>query len=580
MTIEGKHGLDDEQTLNPSSKWSTYSYLFVDLADEEESGCFPDTDDEVTLGRLIKFADDFCPSMDDLSLSGLLIPVPAAFTYFGQFMNHDLSAPKRKAAGDPPAGIIGTLDPASLTKGWRAKNVRAIIDHFINQHEQPLTLYSLYSDGPERGNEAVRALYNPDKTFVLGKTIKLPKEFFEENKKDPDSIIHATDAPDIPRWPKGRVDGEPSAGNAALSSPTDDRKPLIADQRNDGNLILSQLHLAFMLCHNKAIRLLTKSGTPAGKVFEEARQLVTLHYQWLILNDYLPALLSKTVIDQPMSQWGAPDLPSYEAGSVPMEFTTAAFRFGHSMVGRVYDYNANFGKNGRFGPHATLRDLFNFTSHGDMGNPVNPPLQLPDHWVIDWERLTRSTPADAAQSGAPGQAEGIDFDIAPGMFDDASNVQIDRHGSILFRNLVRGFQRRIPFGQRLAMACWGKDHKTLSSIDILDALTERRKPEAVRERLRATAKELGFDENTPAWLYFLCEAKVIEKGKRVGPTASKIIAASIIRILRQNKDSVLNYKGGGWKPSQSPLKNRAGEPLDSIRAFLLFATEGAPTVPD
>jgi hypothetical protein len=49
---------------------------------------------------------------------------------------------------------------------------------------------------------------------------------------DPARVLHATGAPDLPR-----------AGGL----------PLIADQRNDENLILSQLHLALMLFHNKVV---------------------------------------------------------------------------------------------------------------------------------------------------------------------------------------------------------------------------------------------------------------------------------------------------------------------------------------
>ena len=579
MTIKSLHGLDGDPVLNPGKNRSAYCYLFADLANDDVSSHFPGTDDEGTLKRLVDFTDAFYLTAEDATLNGLTIPVPAAFTYFGQFMNHDISAPMggllRNTAGVPPVGIIGTLEPAGLAKDWRALDIGPILEHFLNEHESPLNLASLYCDGPDSDDDEVKALYNPDHTFKLGTTVELPPKSFEDDKVNPQSVVYARGAPDIPRWPEPPKDGDPNARNTRRPVPPKDRKPMIADQRNDGNLILSQMHLAFMLVHKKAIEAYTKSGTSSANRFGEARQLVTLHYHWLILNDYLPALLSKTVLKKPLSQWGSAGEPLLDkAGSVPMEFTTAAFRFGHSMVGRVYDYNANFGQNGVIKPEgATLRDLFNFTSHGNMGNSDDPPLSLPNHWVIDWERLTRTLPAGKTQSGVPGQAEGIDFDIAPTMLDHASNAQVERHGSILFRNLVRGFHRRIPFGQTLALACWGKDHQLLSEDQILDALTERREPRATREKLKATAKELGFITHTPAWLYFLCESKAIEHSERVGPTASKIIAATIVGLMRHNPNSVLNYKGGGWHPSQSPLKNQAGEPLDSIRAFLLFATE-------
>lgn len=578
MTIRGKHNLEDEPNASEpeaarDKKWSRYCYLFTELANLRESSLFPGTDDQGTLQRLLDFETACHMPYGHDTLPGLTIPVPAAYTYFGQFMNHDISAPVGTAGGDPPVGIIGNLDPAGLTKDWRAQKVSPILERFVNKHENPLTLASLYGDGPESDHEEIRDLYNPDATFKLGQTVKLPREFFEGQKKDPDSIDHVCGAHDIPR---GLRPAAAASGTARQQTPATVRKPLIADERNDGNLILSQLHLAFMHFHNKAVKALGRPGDKPGKVFAEARQLVTLHYHWLILNDFLPALLSKAVLDKPLSQWRSKlNLPPEQRGSVPMEFTTAAFRFGHSMVGRAYDYNANFGENGRIdNTGANLQQLFEFTSHGGMGNSDDQRLQLPSHWVIDWERLTRPFSPGAPPRKVPGQAEGIDFDIAPDMLMHAGNADHENHASILFRNLVRGFHRRIPFGQKLAEAC---GQSPLSAKEIEEVLPgSDTLQETSFSDLRPAARELGILTDTPAWLYFLYEAKSIEKGERVGPTASTIIAETIVGLMRHNPGSLLNHRGGGWHPSESKLKSREGKPLASIRAFLLFATEDNP----
>ena len=473
-----------------------------------------------------------------------------------KFLNHDISAPVggllQNLGQVDPVGIVGTVDPAGLGKGWRA-DVATILQHFANEHARPLCLASLYGDGPTSHDPEVKALYQPDeRRFLLGQTSVATRDELEAQTPEPDTVFHATGAPDIPRR---------------------DRTPLIADRRNDSNLILSQLHLAFMPCHNKAVAELAARGTPGAEVFATMRQLVTLHYHWLVLNDVLPALLSKTVLARPLAQWQPRPLP---AGTVPMEFTTAAFRFGHSMVGRAYDFNANFGQGGRISTAgASLLQLFAFTSQGNMEDPRGPPRQLPDHWVIDWDRLTRNQAPDAGPDPVSGKAERFDLDFAPDMLNVAGDAQVVEHGSILFRNLLRGFHRRIPFGQHLARE-YGVT--LLSRAALRAAMPQHRSPSGDFPDPATAAAALGLLEETPAWLYFLCEAQVIEGGSRVGPTASRIIADTIVSLMGHDPSSVLRHKGGGWHPRDSLLKDHSGQPLDTIRRFLLFASDHTAAV--
>jgi hypothetical protein len=532
---------------------SFYCYLFNDLANDRTAGLLAGTDETETIRRLRLFVDQtptpFTPP------APVFMRLPAAYTYFGQFMNHDISAPIGGLlvnVGDDPAGIIGTVDPAGLEKGWRAET-KKIIAHFRNEHTAPLTLGSLYGDGPGSHDPEVAQLYMADgKSFVTAKTSRATPESFVEMKHDPQSVIYALNAPDIPR----RMD---ATGTVNL--------PLIADLRNDGNLILCQLHLAFMLVHNKAVIALQEQHADAADCFRAARQLVTLHYHWLILNDYLPNLLSESVLTKPLSHRA----PSPEIGpnEVPMEFTTAAFRFGHSMVGRSYDFNANFGSDGRLSTDgASLSQLFNFTSHGNMADLPRSSIQLPDHWVIDWDRMTSAT--EPRVGGPASLAEKIDLDFAPDMLNSAGDAQIADHGSIMFRNLMRGFHRRMPFGQKLAEAC---DIPTLSSKQILRAMQQEPSADGDKDAIAKAAQQLGFLEDTPAWLYFLCESKALESGERVGPTASRIIADTIVSLMHHNPASILNDRHGSWHPGISELKTRDGKPLDTLRAFLMFATE-------
>jgi hypothetical protein len=519
---------------------SGYCYLFPDLAQRADVGCFRGTTPAETFRRLRAFEKDSRTALTTPQVLPMrLAPV---YTYFGQFVNHDISAPVGDVVTRPAppegTGVIDAGLPPGLDRVHRA-SPRVILANFVNEQAEPLALDSLYGDGPDSADPGIRALYAPDgKRFRLGRTRREPPEFFEEKGLKPARIHHDTDAPDILRR---------------------DGQPLIADRRNDENLIVSQLHLALMLVHNKAVAALEGEAPDAATCFARARQLVTLHYHWLILHDFLANLLSPATLATPFAN-RAQKLPGPRL--VPLEFTTAAFRFGHSMVGASYDFNRNFGRGGRIDRRgAKLQDLFDFTTHRNMGQPgLAETLQLPDHWVIDWNRMTR-TP-----KGTTG-AERIDLTFAPGMLSAMGTSEIAVHGSILFRNLMRGFQRRIAFGQVLAEACG------------LEALDENQLRDALPESapgvlgLRELAEELGMLAETPAWLYVLAEARHHGAGERLGPVASEIIADTIIGLMRHMPQSILNHQDGGWHPRLSPLKGPGNRALTSLRSFLRFAVQ-------
>ncbi|MFN4193031.1 MAG: peroxidase family protein [Tabrizicola sp.] len=524
---------------------SGYCYLFPDLARRADVGCFRGTTPAETFRRLRTFEKD---SRSALSAPQVLpMRLAPVYTYFGQFVNHDISAPVGDvvtlAAPPEGTGVIDTGLPPGLDRSRRA-SPEVILANFVNEQAEPLALDSLYGDGPDSADPGIRALYATDgKRFRLGKTRREPDQFFIDKGRDPARIHHDTEAPDILRR---------------------DGQPLIADRRNDENLIVSQLHLALMLVHNKAVTAL-EPGTPdPATCFAKARQLVTLHYHWLILHDFLANLLAPDSLRTPLAD-RAQKLPA--ARLVPLEFTTAAFRFGHSMVGTTYDFNRNFGRGGRFDREgAKLQHLFDFTTQRNMGQPgLAETLQLPDHWVIDWDRMTRRP--DPTPSRGPGGAEQIDLTFAPEMLNAMGTSEIAAHGSILFRNLMRGFHRRIAFGQALAGACG------------LEAMDEDQLRAALPESapgakgLRELAEELGMLAETPAWLYVLAEARHHGRGEHLGPVASEIIADTITGLMRHMPQSILNHAGGSWHPAESPLKGPGNRALTSLRSFLRFAVQ-------
>jgi Animal haem peroxidase len=536
--------LPDPAGFDPASQ-SRYCYRFPDLAADGRVGCFEGTTPGETFDLLKAFEKATRTPMSDMPV--LRMPLAAVYTYFGQFVNHDISAPVGDVVTRPdlpePVEIIGAADLTGLDRRQRGA-AKVIVEEFINEQPDPLSLDSLYGEGPQSGDPGIRALYDADgMSFRIGSTRPEDERVFRDAGHDPGLVVHATDAPDILR-----LDGQ----------------PLIADRRNDENLIISQLHLGLLLFHNKLVAAFRDQfpGDAPG-CFAAARQLVLLHYHWLILHDYLDKLLSPDVLQTPLVA-RPQTLPGPR--TVPLEFTTAAFRFGHSMVGASYDFNANFGTGSLLKEDvATLQELFKFTTQRNMGSDGAVTLQLPDHWVIDWARMSRPPGAEG-----PSGAEKIDLSFANDMLNAMGASEVATHGSILFRNIMRGFHRRIPFGQVLARA-YGV--KVLSRADIRKALPSGRIDGRGTQSLRDFAADKGFLDETPAWLYFLCEARIREKGERIGATASHLIADTITGLMRHMPNSVLNHKGGTWHPRDAEAITGPGG-LTTIGDLLLFAVKG------
>ena len=269
--------------------------------------------------------------------------MPAGYTYLGQFIDHDL-----------------TMDRTDVMFG---DDVRPV--DLLQGRSPRLDLDSLYGNGP--GDAASARFYSDGLHLKTGTTVAVPP--------DPAKPGH-----DLPRVGTGP--------NKAAK-----RKALIPDPRNDENLVVAQTHLAMIRFHNRVVDKLPAS-VPATERFTRARKRVTLHYQWMIRHDYLPRICREAVLDDVFTNGRKlvePDAAPTSIPTMPVEFSVAAFRLGHSMVRAAYNWNRRFP-----GTAGSLDFLFAFSgTSGDMFGDV----RLPSNWIADWRRMY-----DFPAGGRPGLA--------------------------------------------------------------------------------------------------------------------------------------------------------------------------------
>ena len=245
--------------------------------------------------------------------------------------------------------------------------------------------------------------------------------------------------------------------------------------------------------------------------------------------------------------------------ALPLEFSAAGYRFGHSMVRAFYDYNKNFGRpGGGILDKANLNLLFGFTGGG--GN-IDDDKRLPKNWVMDWTRFVGVAPHDSADGLPARVARKIDTALAPqlGNMVKEGNDEADAQLQALFkslarRNLRRGYNLRLPTGQALHKLL--KQNGAVQSAPIADVSTMFNSKPQLRDFLKNSQSKLF--ERTPLWFYILAEA---EKGggNRLGEVGSFLVASTFVGVLLADPDSALSR---GFDPSQSPLRMSDNSPIE------------------
>ena len=454
-------------------------------------------------------------------------PIPPIHTFWGQFVDHDMTA-----ATDNDEKISIRVTPLPPLP---ASEVTALLK---NARTPALNLDSLYGDGP----------FAPPPP--AGK-VAVPYQAGDRAKLEVGSLTRINVGVLIPP-----VDDD------ARDLPRVDQVAQIGDGRNDENLVVAQLHVAFLRFHNKAVDWVRENEperTGVGEVFLRARELTRYAYQWLTIHDFLATVTAPGTVDSVLSNDGSDllGLGQRRRPYMPLEFSVAAYRFGHSMIRGSYDWNRNFGVPGNnTAPLASFAQLFQFTGRGGLaGLPT-----LPSNWPVEWDRFVDK------DSQVPNRfARRIDTHLAFPLSQMINQVDDDtapediktllKH--LARRNLLRGYRLNLPTGQAVAEALG------LTPLTPDEITGPRVDPEIV-----AALQQGGFAERTPLWFYVLRESERNAQGNTLGAVGSRIVAETIIGQIRHDEASYLNH--AGWSPSEG-VRLPDGAPIRTIADFLRFA---------
>ena len=382
--------------------------------------------------------------------------IPAAYTYLGQFIDHDITF-------DPMSSLQKLNDPDAL----------------VDFRTPRFDLDSLYGSGP--ADEPFQYINAPGASrFLVNESGTDPRDF------------------DLPRNSEGIA--------------------LIGDPRNDENIIVSQLHVVFLRAHNKFVSVVdADSHVPDDQRFDDAQKLLRWHYQWMVVNDYLPRIVDPELVERLFNQdaktgeWEIkrhfyrPQKKAY----MPVEFSVAAFRFGHSMIRGIYNLND------------VVKDRPIFAPGDEVGplDDLRGRRALPAQWTIGWNSFL------PIGDSTPQPSRRIDARLVDGLFDLPG-----RDDSLALLNLKRGQAFQLPSGQDVARA--------LGNEKIF------------------TGAELNAPEPTPLWFYILKESELEAAGAHLGATGGRIVAEVLLGLLETDSQSFFS-QDPNWSPQTADVVSDA-----------------------
>lgn len=298
----------------------------------------------------------------------------------------------------------------------------------------------------------------------------------------------------------------------------------VGDGRNDENLIVSQLQLAFIKLHNRFM------DNEAKKDFAKAQQLTQFHYQWVIVNDFLPRVVGRQTVNDIVAptgkRWKA-KTPFYKPGNpnkpmMPIEYSVAAYRWGHSGIRPEYEMHDS-----PVSPNPAVLPIFS-TDTGPNPRDLRGSRPLFADAAVDWAYFfdIPGVPVPDDRN----QARLIDTQVARPLRDLPESVIARSPGAVIAlaqRNLLRGKRLGLSAGQDVAAAM----RSVIPTMPVPLTNAQLGLPEA------------GWGGKAPLWYYILKEAE-LGGGRRLGTVGGRIVAEVILGLLDVDKNSYFNATGG------------------------------------
>ncbi len=289
---------------------------------------------------------------------------------------------------------------------------------------------------------------------------------------------------------------------------------------------------------------------------------VRWHYQYAVVHDFLPTIVGKDTLYAVLPHLKSgksiledkPQLNFYHFKNepfIPIEFTTAAYRFGHSMVRPIYRLNTTLGQNP---PPPAKKDPVNgrqfIFDPSDDNRSLNGFREFPSNWAVEWNlffdmgnnppklgvnRLQRSYKIDSSLVNPLGKLP----------------VQIaDKPRSLPVRNLLRGLRMGLPTGQDVARAM---GMAPLSDEKLVVGKATEANQHTNKSIVALPKVGHEFEGKAPLWYYVLAEAqqqfKKDDTPIHLGPVGGRIVTETFVGLMLGDSHSYLS-QDPSWAPNR------------------------------
>lgn len=347
------------------------------------------------------------------------------------------------------------------------------------------------------------------------------------------------------------------------------RRALIGDPRNDENSIVSQFQALMLRFHNRVVEDNPELEFPAQQ------RVVRWHYQWVVVHDFLSKIVSAPVLEELKTngRFDRSKLKFFHWKNdpfMPVEFSVACYRLGHSMVRPGYRLNDD---------DTTLLPIFPIPPNAIKDIPAGMALgltgfqEMASNRGIDWGRFIDLEGDVRAYGGDPDTvkpatadmkarlqfAYRIDTSVVTPLSILPATVASDPPPSLPQRNLLRGFELGLPTGQDVAQAM-GITPLTDEEI-VIGKAVDAPSGDDVVGKLSDLPQLSAFFGKCPLWTYILAEAALTQTTLNIpvtpptkittpqlGPVGGRIVAEVFLGILFGDQDSFLSLQPN-WTPT-------------------------------